>query len=133
MGGKSSLPAVNTAEIDLVKAELTTNHIVIFSGTKCGWCHRLADLLRANGLSQHAHTILLDVHPKGMEYAHGLNIMTGQRTIPNVFVNGKHVGGYTEVTATAPAPHTTTSTHLSGSFFFYLPHTHTGRPPDPDG
>eukprot|EP01064_Diplonema_japonicum_P030097 TRINITY_DN501_c4_g1_i1.p1 TRINITY_DN501_c4_g1~~TRINITY_DN501_c4_g1_i1.p1 ORF type:complete len:126 (+),score=28.77 TRINITY_DN501_c4_g1_i1:27-380(+) len=89
--------ATKPSEVDMVTEELKKNVIVVFSGTRCPWCYRLKDLLHASSLSHLTHTILLDRVPNGNDLAHGLNLMTKQRTIPNVFVGGVHVGGYSEV------------------------------------
>lgn len=32
-------------------------------------------------------------HPEGSAIQSALQDLTGQRTVPNIFVNGKHVGG----------------------------------------
>eukprot|EP01059_Diplonema_ambulator_P010163 TRINITY_DN20162_c0_g1_i1.p1 TRINITY_DN20162_c0_g1~~TRINITY_DN20162_c0_g1_i1.p1 ORF type:complete len:119 (+),score=27.17 TRINITY_DN20162_c0_g1_i1:48-404(+) len=93
MGGS----ATKMTEVEKVQQELDKNIIVVFSGTRCPWCYRLKDLLHASGLSHLTHTILLDRVPEGNELAHGLNLLTRQRTIPNVFIGGVHVGGYSEV------------------------------------
>ncbi|RYG60254.1 hypothetical protein EON64_19440 [archaeon] len=38
-------------------------------------------------------SIYLQNHPEGSAIQAALQDLTGQRTVPNVFVNGKHVGG----------------------------------------
>ncbi|KAJ9453715.1 Glutaredoxin-C2 [Diplonema papillatum] len=93
MGGTESKPN----GVELMQEELKKNVIVVFSGTRCVWCHRLADLLQQRGLATVTHTVFLDRHPDGQHIAHALNITTGQRTIPNVFIGGVHVGGYSMV------------------------------------
>ena len=35
----------------------------------------------------------MDLEKGGNQYQQELFLQTGQRTVPNVFVNGKHVGG----------------------------------------
>lgn len=40
----------------------------------------------------------LDVMPNGAAVQRALYQMTGQRTVPNVFVHAKHVGGNDNVT-----------------------------------
>eukprot|EP01061_Rhynchopus_euleeides_P029107 TRINITY_DN47570_c0_g1_i1.p2 TRINITY_DN47570_c0_g1~~TRINITY_DN47570_c0_g1_i1.p2 ORF type:complete len:136 (+),score=63.07 TRINITY_DN47570_c0_g1_i1:56-409(+) len=96
MGALSSAPAkVDTVE--LVREEVKRNVIVIFSGTRCVWCHRLRDLLQSNNMAHLSHTVLLDTHPQGNDFASGLFKITNQRTIPNVFIGGAHVGGFSEV------------------------------------
>jgi len=39
------------------------------------------------------HAVELDQHPQGSQYQAALAQMTGQRTVPNVFIHGQHIGG----------------------------------------
>ena len=41
----------------------------------------------------------LDRHPEGAAIQRMLAQKTGQRTVPSMFVRGKHVGGYSESSA----------------------------------
>ena len=45
--------------------------------------------------------IELDKRPDGAQIQNALAGMTGQRSVPNVFVNGKHVGGNDDTQAAA--------------------------------
>lgn len=45
--------------------------------------------------------IELDRDPRGQEIQRELQHMTGQRTVPNVFVNGTHLGGNSDAQAAA--------------------------------
>ena len=94
--GSSQSNQYDAAKI-MVQEKISKTPIVVFSGTYCVWCVRLQTLLKEHELLGMTKTIMLDKDPQGQEYAHGLNLLTGQRTIPNVFVNGVHVGGYSEV------------------------------------
>jgi glutaredoxin 3 len=48
-----------------------------------------------------AEVLELDIIPDGYAIQKELKMMTGQRTVPNVFVGGKHVGGNDDVQAAA--------------------------------
>jgi glutaredoxin 3 len=48
-----------------------------------------------------AELIELDIVPDGHAIQNELLTMTGQRTVPNVFVGGKHIGGNDDVHAAA--------------------------------
>ena len=50
-----------------------------------------ADLF--NGMDQPFTKILLDKMDNGPEVQDALLAMTGQRTVPNVFIGGQHLGG----------------------------------------
>eukprot|EP01060_Flectonema_neradi_P024985 TRINITY_DN33838_c0_g1_i1.p1 TRINITY_DN33838_c0_g1~~TRINITY_DN33838_c0_g1_i1.p1 ORF type:complete len:128 (+),score=14.76 TRINITY_DN33838_c0_g1_i1:51-386(+) len=95
MGSSQSNPSMQSKA--MVKDMVAQSPIVVFSGTYCVWCVRLQKLLQENELLGMTKTVMLDEHPKGQEYANGLFLLTSQRSIPNVYVNGVHVGGYSEV------------------------------------
>ena len=50
-------------------------------------------------LNQDYKVIELDQIPKGSAIQNGLQELTGQRTVPNVFINGKHIGGNSDIQA----------------------------------
>ena len=64
---------------------------MIFSKSYCPYCvatKKAAQQLKAEFI---AHE--LDKMPNGSQIQAELLQKTGQRTVPNVFVNGKHIGG----------------------------------------
>jgi glutaredoxin 3 len=48
-----------------------------------------------------AEVIELDINKDGDSIQNELQKMTGQRSVPNVFVNGQHVGGNDDTQAAA--------------------------------
>ncbi|AES71494.1 putative thioredoxin-disulfide reductase [Medicago truncatula] len=65
--------------------------VFVFSKTYCGYCNRVKDLLKQLGA---AHKVIeLDTESDGGEIQAALAEWTGQRTVPNVFIGGKHIGG----------------------------------------
>ncbi|OQV24166.1 Thioredoxin reductase 3 [Hypsibius exemplaris] len=66
--------------------------VVIFSKKTCPHCANVKSLFE--GIAVPAHVIELDTTPKGAEIQDILFRMTGQATVPNVFIGGNHVGGY---------------------------------------
>ncbi|XP_049383146.1 glutaredoxin-like [Solanum stenotomum] len=83
----------------LTKAKeiITANPVVVFSKTYCPFCVSVKDLLSNIGTSFKA--IELDSETDGSEIQAALAEWTGQRTIPNVFIGGKHIGGCDSTTA----------------------------------
>lgn len=74
-----------------IDEEITSKAIVIFSKSYCPYCvatKKAAQQLKAEFI---AHE--LDKMPNGSQIQAELLQKTGQRTVPNVFVNGKHIGG----------------------------------------
>ncbi|XP_031090509.1 glutaredoxin [Ipomoea triloba] len=80
-------------EMALTKAkEIVSSHpAVVFSKTYCGYCTRVKNLL--NQLGAAYKLIELDQENDGDAIQQALLEWTGQRTVPNVFIGGKHVGG----------------------------------------
>ncbi|OAY63187.1 Glutaredoxin [Ananas comosus] len=65
--------------------------------TYCPYCNQVKQLLAQLGANFKA--IELDVESDGSEIQSALLAWTGQRTVPNVFIGGKHIGGCDTVTA----------------------------------
>ncbi|XP_012080039.1 glutaredoxin [Jatropha curcas] len=95
MGSLFSSSKKSKEEIDMAlnKArELSTSApVVVFSKTYCGYCNRVKQLLTQLGASY--KVIELDEEIDGAEIQAALTQWTGQRTVPNVFINGKRIGG----------------------------------------
>jgi glutaredoxin 3 len=70
------------------------SQIVIFSKSCCPYCTKTKQTF--SGPSGEGHTVKvleLDRMSNGDEIQAALLKITGQRTVPNVFVNGQHLGG----------------------------------------
>ncbi|KAM3319110.1 glutaredoxin [Capsicum chacoense] len=80
-------------ETALTKAKqiVSSNPVVVFSKTYCGYCTRVKQLLSQLGAT--FKVIELDRESDGNEVQAALLEWTGQRTVPNVFIGGEHVGG----------------------------------------
>ncbi|KAL3374580.1 hypothetical protein AABB24_006187 [Solanum stoloniferum] len=80
-------------EITLTKAKqiVSSNPVVVFSKTYCGYCTRVKQLLSQLGAT--FKVIELDQESDGDEVQQALLEWTRQRTVPNVFIGGEHVGG----------------------------------------
>ncbi|KAJ2904414.1 Glutaredoxin [Zalerion maritima] len=73
------------------------NAVVVFSKTWCGFCSSTKRLLSSFGAE---YKILeLDTMDDGSELQAALAEMTGQSTVPNVFINHKHIGGNSDLQA----------------------------------
>lgn len=68
--------------------------IEIYSKTSCGFCRRAKTLLEEKGLD--FDEILIDKE-RGMRDR--MIEETGRRTVPQIFVEGRHVGGHDELAA----------------------------------
>ncbi|KAI5604760.1 hypothetical protein POPTR_001G347700v4 [Populus trichocarpa] len=78
------------------KELVSTNPVVVFSKTSCPFCVKVKQLL--NQLGAKYTTVELDTEKDGGEIQSALHEWTGQRTVPNVFIGGNHIGGCDKTT-----------------------------------
>ncbi|KAF5765962.1 putative thioredoxin-disulfide reductase [Helianthus annuus] len=76
---------------------VSSNPVVVFSKSYCPYCVSVKKLLTELGSTFKA--IELDQESDGGEMQAALHEWTGQRTVPNVFIGGKHIGGCDSTTA----------------------------------
>lgn len=70
------------------------NTVIIFSKTYCPHSRKAKDiLLNHYDISPRPVVVELDEHPLGSQLQDALQRSTGRRTVPNVLINGKSVGG----------------------------------------
>ncbi|KAJ9130243.1 Glutaredoxin [Pleurostoma richardsiae] len=86
------------------EVELTLNDIlkkspvIIFSKTYCQYSKRAKGILLDKYIIEPAPFVVeLDTHPLGKEIQTRLGEMTGRRTVPNILINGKSIGGSDDV------------------------------------
>jgi len=65
--------------------------IVVFSKTTCPYCARVKGVFEE--LDATAHVVELNTLPNGGQLQAALAALSGQRTVPNVWVKGQHLGG----------------------------------------
>ncbi|KAF9352854.1 hypothetical protein BGX26_009352 [Mortierella sp. AD094] len=75
----------------LIQTGIAQNPVMIFSKSYCPYCLRVKDLF--DDLSVPYKALELDEHDQGQEIQTTLKEISGQSTVPNVYVNGIHVGG----------------------------------------
>ncbi|GAA0140961.1 oxidoreductase [Lithospermum erythrorhizon] len=74
-----------------VKNTISSHSIVIFSKSYCPYCKRAKAVFAE--LKQSPHVVELDERADGMNIQGALGEILGRRTVPQVFINGKHLGG----------------------------------------
>ncbi len=79
------------------KEIVSSNPVVVFSKSYCPYCIQVKQLFRQLGFTYKA--IELDTESDGSEIQSALAEWTGQRTVPNVFIGGNHIGGCDSTTA----------------------------------
>jgi glutaredoxin 3 len=68
--------------------------IVMYSTTWCGYCQRARGLLERKGVG--IREIKVDEDPSQREV---MVQKSGRRTVPQIFIGGRHVGGYDDLAA----------------------------------
>ncbi|OWM65436.1 glutaredoxin-like [Punica granatum] len=98
MGLVSSKKSREELEATLSKAKeiASSTPVVVFSKTHCGYCKTVKQLFKQLGASY--KVVELDRQSDGSDIQSALAEWTGQRTVPNVFIGGKHIGGCDTVT-----------------------------------
>ncbi len=69
--------------------------IVMYSTAVCPYCIRAEQLLRRKGVSE-IEKIRIDLQP---ELRAAMVERTGRRTVPQIFINEQHIGGYDDLAA----------------------------------
>lgn len=76
---------------DEIKSTVADNKVVVYSKSWCPFCQKTKALF--DGLGVEYTAVELDQRDDGADVQEALLGMTEQRTVPNVFVGGKHLGG----------------------------------------
>ncbi|KAG0054846.1 hypothetical protein BGZ83_010298 [Gryganskiella cystojenkinii] len=86
----ASAQVANTVR-NLIRQEIASNPVMIFSKSYCPYCLRVKDLFEDMNIKY--RTLELDEHDLGDEIQSTLKQISGQSTVPNVFIKGNHLGG----------------------------------------
>ncbi|KAJ5151834.1 hypothetical protein N7492_010129 [Penicillium capsulatum] len=86
------------------KTEMNTilkkSPIIIFSKSYCPYSMKAKSiLLDGYTISPKPYVVELDLHPTGQDLQKILEQTTGRRTVPNILVNGKSIGGGDDIAA----------------------------------
>ncbi|KAJ3119159.1 hypothetical protein HK100_000454 [Physocladia obscura] len=87
----ASKAAIMGSAKETTEATIAGNKIVVFSKSYCPYCKKAKDLLDSYGATY--EQLELDMRDDGADIQQYLAEKTGQRTVPNIFINQKQVGG----------------------------------------
>jgi len=82
---------VPASPMEQVEHYINTHQVMVFSKSTCPFCVKIKQLF--DSLNIKYEVLELDQMPDGADIQAALAERSGQRTVPNVFINGKHVGG----------------------------------------
>ncbi|PHH64307.1 hypothetical protein CDD81_4791 [Ophiocordyceps australis] len=71
------------------------NAVMVFSKSYCPYCEKTKKTLSELGAEY--TTVELDKEDDGSELQDALEKITGQRTVPNVLIKKKHIGGNSDI------------------------------------
>ena len=80
--------------MDFAKTEIENNKVVVFSKSFCPFCKKTKALLNQKEVEYKLFE--LNEMDDGADIQEALSEISGQKTVPNVFINGKHLGGNSE-------------------------------------
>ena len=101
--GKTGLdltPELTGAVKERIKELILGSAVVLFSKSYCPFCTKTKALFAEIG-AQEVCSIELDKDKDGPAIQAALLEVTGQRTVPNIFVGGRHIGGNDDAQAKA--------------------------------
>ncbi|OAA51800.1 Thioredoxin-like fold protein [Metarhizium rileyi] len=78
-----------------VQQLIDDNAVVVFSKSYCPYCRTTKEILKKLGAV--FELLELDQLKDGAALQDALEDITGQRTVPNVFIGQKHIGGNSDV------------------------------------
>ncbi|RLV92753.1 Glutaredoxin-C6 [Spathaspora sp. JA1] len=78
-----------------INTTITSHKIVVYSKSYCPYCTSTKQLFQQ--LNQDFKVIELDHVNQGSVIQRGLKEITGQGTVPNIFINGKQIGGNSDL------------------------------------
>ncbi|KAJ5385144.1 Glutaredoxin [Penicillium fimorum] len=74
---------------------INDNAVVVFSKSYCPYCDSSKKLL--DSLDAKYTTLELDLEEEGAAIQSALAEISSQRTVPNIFINKKHIGGNSDL------------------------------------
>lgn len=86
---------VSQETIDHVKELIAEKEIFVASKTYCPYCHAALNTLfqKLNVPKSKVLVLQLNEMKDGVDIQAALYQLNGQRTVPNIYINGKHIGG----------------------------------------
>ncbi|OAL53092.1 glutaredoxin [Pyrenochaeta sp. DS3sAY3a] len=95
--GRAHSPATMSATTTKVQSIIDENAVAVFSKSYCPYCRSAKKLLSDSGAN--FYVIELDQVDDGSAIQAALGELTGQTTVPNIFIAQKHIGGNSDLQA----------------------------------
>ncbi|ONH65612.1 Glutaredoxin-2, mitochondrial [Cyberlindnera fabianii] len=86
---------VSKEVVSQVQNAIKANSVFVASKTYCPYCQ--ATLATFDQLGVKPYVLQLNTLQEGSEIQDYLRELTGQSTVPNIFINGEHIGGNSDL------------------------------------
>lgn len=100
MGGRNTVP-MPEGSIRRIQAEVSEHPVIMYTKASCGYCQRAKRLLddeRVVYVEKDLDAMNRTQPQQSYEqYVNGLVCLTKQTSVPQVFICGKFIGGFTEL------------------------------------
>eukprot|EP00567_Pseudictyota_dubia_P011841 CAMPEP_0197457292 /NCGR_PEP_ID=MMETSP1175-20131217/45646_1 /TAXON_ID=1003142 /ORGANISM="Triceratium dubium, Strain CCMP147" /LENGTH=153 /DNA_ID=CAMNT_0042991619 /DNA_START=59 /DNA_END=520 /DNA_ORIENTATION=+ len=97
----STIRMMSFSPSEFAKEQIASSDVVVFSKTFCPFCRKTKNLFKEMQID--AKVIELDEIDNGDQIQDALLEISGQRTVPNVFIKGEHLGGNDDTQKAAKA------------------------------
>ncbi|KAE9612241.1 putative thioredoxin-disulfide reductase [Lupinus albus] len=91
----SSSPSFGSRLEETIKKTVSDNPVVVYSKTWCSYSSEVKSLFKKLGADPLVFE-LDEMGAQGPQLQKVLERLTGQHTVPNVFIGGQHIGGCTD-------------------------------------
>ena len=81
--------------IEEIDQQIAANKDMVYSKSTCPHCNTTKQTLQAKNIA--FQVVELNQVGNGSDIQNALAQKTGQRTVPNIFINGEHIGGNSEL------------------------------------
>ena len=92
MGSKTSISTNTGAHLELLRKHVSSHNVLLYTKTTCSYCYEAKSLFDRGKVEYTEYA--LDKVEGGNSLKKALYELTGQRTVPNIFINQRHIGGY---------------------------------------
>ena len=72
---------------------MTVPKVEIYTRAFCGYCYRAKRLLDSKGIEYQEHEVFFS----GTEKQEMIELSGGRTTVPQIFIDGRHIGGCTDL------------------------------------
>ena len=81
--------------ISIIKKQVEAEKVMMYSKSFCPFCFKVENFFRHNHVK--FKEVLCDLEEDGNDYIEALKVYTNRKTVPNIFINGKNIGGASEM------------------------------------